>query len=66
MTLNGYLAPKPRKINLKAALKIMRSKWLEGEYDNFVSQLSRVLGCSIEEANAVSKELTWRNVRSSF
>ena len=80
MTLNHFVERKPRKANLKAALRILRSRWYEGEYDNFVSQLSRVLGCSIEEAKAVCEEwlecgflrlndrglLTWRNVRSGF
>lgn len=79
MTLNGFMQHK-RKVNLKAALRTMRSKWYQGVYDSFVSQLARVLGCSIEEAEAISKDwlelgflkfnnqglLTWRNVRGSF
>jgi hypothetical protein len=79
MSLNHYIKNK-RKHNLKAAIKIMRSKWYEGEYQNFVDRLARVLGCSIEEAKAICEEwlicgflrlnerglLTWRNVRSEF
>jgi len=79
MTLNGFIK-RPRKHNLKAAITIMRSKWLEGEYENFVSRLARVLGCSHEEAKAVFEEwldagfiklnerglVAWRNVRGNF
>jgi hypothetical protein len=77
MTLNGFIKRKPRKRNLKAAIKTMRSKWLEGTYENFVDRLARVLGCSHEEAKAVFEYwlkaefvklddrglVTWRNVR---
>jgi len=80
MTLNGFIKRKPREHNLKAAIKIMRSKWYEGEYENFVSRLARVLDCSIEEARVVCGEwlecgfiklnerglVAWRNVRGNF
>jgi len=56
MTLNGFIQRKPRKRNLKAALRIMRSKWYEGLYNSFVSQLSRVLDCSHEEAKTICEE----------
>jgi hypothetical protein len=79
MSLNGFIQRK-RKRNLKAALRIMRSKWYEGLYEKFVSQLSKVLGCSHEEAKSVSEEwltcgflrfnerglVTWINVRGVF
>jgi len=80
MSLNHFIERKPRKHNLKAAIKIMRSKWYEGEYENFVSRLARVLDCSHEEAKAVFEYwlkaefvkfddrglVTWRNVRGNF
>jgi hypothetical protein len=76
MSLNHFIKRK-RKVNLKAALKTMRRRFYEGEYDSFVSQLARVLDCSVEEAKAVFEYwleaefvklddrglVTWRNVR---
>jgi len=80
LTLNGFIERKPRKHNLKAAIRIMRSKWYEGEYENFVIWLARVLECSDEEARIVCEEwlecgflrlnerglVAWRNVRGNF
>lgn len=55
MSLNHFIQHN-RKRNLKAALRIMRSKWYEGLYENFVDRLAGVLGCSHEEAKAVCEE----------
>jgi len=60
LTLNGFIKRKPRKHNLKAAIKKMRSMWLSGPVERFDLKLSRVLDYSISKAATVRKE--WENL----
>lgn len=56
MTLNGYMQPKKRHISLKAAIRIMRARWYECTYDNFIDRLARVLRCNIKEGTQITEQ----------
>ena len=54
MTLNNFMQTKKnRHVSLKAALKILRGKWYEGEVNRFDLKLAAILGCSIERAEEI-------------
>ena len=54
MSLNHYTQPKKKRhVSLKAAIRIMCSKWDEGPRDRFDLKLSRVLDCSLKYASEI-------------
>ena len=54
MTLNNYCSTqKKKRRSLKAAIRIMRSKWYEGPKERFDFKLSRVLDCSLNYASEI-------------
>ncbi|MBN2260474.1 MAG: hypothetical protein JW702_08005 [Clostridiales bacterium] len=77
MTLDNFFQPKKNSLDLKSAIKRMRSVWLTGPVDRFDLKLSRILGCNLEKAAKIREMwvdcgflgfndrglLVWRNVR---
>ncbi len=54
MSLNNFMQPKKkRQVSLKAAIRIMRSKWYEGPRERFDLKLSQVLVCSVDYASVI-------------
>ena len=54
MTLNHYMQPKKKRpVSLKTALKILRSRWYEGEVNNFDKKLAATLNCNLEDAEKI-------------
>ena len=54
MTLNHYMQPKKKHpVSLKTALKILRSRWYEGEINNFDKKLAATLNCNLEDAEKI-------------
>lgn len=49
--------PKKKRVSLKAAIRIMRSKWYEGPMERFDLKLSRVLDCSLNYASEIREFL---------
>ena len=60
MSLTDYTAKPEPKINLKSALRRMRSIWLSGAVSRFDVRLSEILDCSLEHAESVRK--SWVNM----
>ena len=57
MSLNNFMQPKKKRhVSLKAALKILRGRWFEGEVNRFDLKLSKILRCSLEHAAEVREK----------